>query len=251
MKRQGTADLALTAAILLLGGSLLFSGTSLIQRHQARLPQGAANDLSEILGVAAAGCGLALLLWWLLALIAAAVVTISGRRNHVSRFVSVAEGISPLFMRRLLATTLSLNLLGAPLAQAQTGVDPSWHPGVGMSQSTPAPVSNAAPDPLPAQELVPIEPRWVPQTAPTDAGALVRPAHRDEPPAQNITNGAPETLHVVQRGDSLWSIVAHALGPYATDVDVAEEWPRWYQANRDVIGANPHLIFPGQVLHAP
>jgi nucleoid-associated protein YgaU len=56
---------------------------------------------------------------------------------------------------------------------------------------------------------------------------------------------------VVRRGDTLWDVVRHHLGPDATDAEVAAEWPRWHAANRDVIGADPDLLLPGQVLHAP
>ena len=56
---------------------------------------------------------------------------------------------------------------------------------------------------------------------------------------------------VVQRGDTLWDIAARSLGPDATDTDVAAEWPRWYAANRDLIGSDPDLLLPGQELLAP
>ena len=56
---------------------------------------------------------------------------------------------------------------------------------------------------------------------------------------------------VVRRGDTLWGIAAHHLGADATDQDVAQEWPRWYAANHDVIGSDPDLIFPGQRLVTP
>jgi nucleoid-associated protein YgaU len=56
---------------------------------------------------------------------------------------------------------------------------------------------------------------------------------------------------VVRRGDSLWSITGRYLGPSATADEIAREWPRWHEANRDVIGDDPDLIRPGQVLHPP
>ena len=37
----------------------------------------------------------------------------------------------------------------------------------------------------------------------------------------------------------------------ATAADVAREWPRWYEANRAVIGTNPSLIRPGELLVPP
>lgn len=63
--------------------------------------------------------------------------------------------------------------------------------------------------------------------------------------------GAEDGVAVVRRGDSLWTIAARHLGPDATAAEVAHEWPRWYAANRHLIGDDPGLILPGQVLVAP
>jgi hypothetical protein len=57
--------------------------------------------------------------------------------------------------------------------------------------------------------------------------------------------------HVVKPGDSLWSIAAAELGPDATDDTIAGRWPQWYAANRQLIGPDPNLILPGQVLNPP
>jgi nucleoid-associated protein YgaU len=56
---------------------------------------------------------------------------------------------------------------------------------------------------------------------------------------------------VVQPGDSLWVIAARALGPQASDRRVAQAWPRWWAANRAVLGATPELIHPGTHLVPP
>jgi nucleoid-associated protein YgaU len=56
---------------------------------------------------------------------------------------------------------------------------------------------------------------------------------------------------VVREGDSLWSIAARELGPAATNEAVAARWPDWYAVNRQVIGDDPDLIVPGQVLRIP
>lgn len=55
----------------------------------------------------------------------------------------------------------------------------------------------------------------------------------------------------VRQGDCLWTIAASSLGPGASDAEIAAEWPRWYRANRRIIGADPNLILPGTVLTAP
>jgi hypothetical protein len=62
---------------------------------------------------------------------------------------------------------------------------------------------------------------------------------------------APREGYVVRRGDALWDIAARHLSPGASAVDIAREWPRWYAANRTVIGANPNLLRPGELLTPP
>ena len=46
-------------------------------------------------------------------------------------------------------------------------------------------------------------------------------------------------------GDSLWSLAARHLGPGADATEVAEAWPRWWEANRAVVGDDPDLLLPG------
>ena len=62
---------------------------------------------------------------------------------------------------------------------------------------------------------------------------------------------SPQEGVVVLRGDTLWSIAASRLGPGATAAEITAEWHRGLAANRDVIGADPQLILPGQELLAP
>lgn len=64
------------------------------------------------------------------------------------------------------------------------------------------------------------------------------------------TTGSDATITVL-RGDTLWHIAARHLGPGATDAEVALEWPRWHEANRDVIGADADHLVPGQRLRPP
>jgi nucleoid-associated protein YgaU len=55
----------------------------------------------------------------------------------------------------------------------------------------------------------------------------------------------------VLRGESLWSIAAAELGPGVSDSAIAARWPHWYAANRAVIGPDPDVLLPGQVLQSP
>ena len=54
------------------------------------------------------------------------------------------------------------------------------------------------------------------------------------------------TTKLVQPGDSLWTIAQARLSPDAAPQQVAEEVGWIYELNRDQIGENPNLIFPGQ-----
>jgi nucleoid-associated protein YgaU len=56
--------------------------------------------------------------------------------------------------------------------------------------------------------------------------------------------------HTVRTGDTLWSI-AEQLLPGDDPRLVARYWPKIHRANRDVIGPDPSLIYPGQVLDLP
>lgn len=73
------------------------------------------------------------------------------------------------------------------------------------------------------------------------------------------TRQAPSAAgdHLVLPGDSLWSVAAAALAaahghsgePTATEV--ASYWPRIYALNRALLGPDPDLLLPGQVLRLP
>ena len=65
---------------------------------------------------------------------------------------------------------------------------------------------------------------------------------------------APVASHVVAKGECLWRIarghlVAHGMS--ATGAEVSRLWRAIYAENRAVIGADPDLILPGQILTIP
>jgi hypothetical protein len=78
-----------------------------------------------------------------------------------------------------------------------------------------------------------------------------RPPAAPPPRAVAPTRAPGRDAVVVVRGDTLWDIAARHLGAAATPAAVAAEWPRWYAANRAVIGPDPGRILPGQRLVAP
>jgi len=72
----------------------------------------------------------------------------------------------------------------------------------------------------------------------------VEPAREEEPARPANPPTATERTHTVVSGDSLWAIAQRFYGSGA-------RWNEIYQANRAVVGSNPNLIFPGQVLIIP
>lgn len=286
MKSQTRADLAMTAAIAFLGAALVFSGFSLLRLHWGVRTMSPTLGLAELIGVAAAGIGIALLSWWCFALFCACLSAMAHKLG-AHRLSAVTAAWSPAFMRRVVATVVGINLLAVPLAGADEapGIDPFWHAGTvstapavsgpgggagsvagagnagGAGESVGTTSTAAGRDVLPPSPIEPLDPLWVPNAPDVDPDLLIRPSPRSNP-AEGSGSGTsnsdaaptadPEAGDVVVKsGDSLWGIVAEALGPYSTDVDVALAWPEWYRANRGTIGADPNLILPGQVLHAP
>lgn len=67
--------------------------------------------------------------------------------------------------------------------------------------------------------------------------------------------GSTAAAYVVRPGDSLWRIAEGTLadrhGGVPLGAEIARFWPRIYETNRALIGANPNLIFPGQHLEIP
>ena len=57
-------------------------------------------------------------------------------------------------------------------------------------------------------------------------------------------SGTPSRSHTVSMGESLSKIAKRYYGD-------ANKWRVIYDANRSVVGANPDLIHPGQVLTIP
>jgi hypothetical protein len=73
------------------------------------------------------------------------------------------------------------------------------------------------------------------------------------PPDWPSTTPTPAE-YVVVPGDCLWRIAEDRLvegGLQPSDADVADAVDRWWTTNADVIGPDPDLIRPGQVLLAP
>lgn len=57
----------------------------------------------------------------------------------------------------------------------------------------------------------------------------------------SVTGDVITRSYTVQIGDSLWKIAANELGD-------AYQWQQLYSENKTVVGVNPDLIYPGQIL---
>lgn len=260
------ADAAMAFLILALGCFLTVAGTGLIGRWQRAALRRQSLSFEDLLGALAVAAGLLIVLWWVLsfaAALTAAVLERAGRR----RAAAMSGRFSPAFMRRLALTILGVQLIGASLAQADVRPEPgglghgavaaaaAWTPMDGMSRPEPArqparegktgatPHAGSTAQQLPG--LPDLQPQW--QPAP--------PAAAPGPVASAPVRAArePQAGHelVVRSGDTLWTIAARHLGPEASDIDIALEWPRWFENNRAVIGSDPDALLPGQILKAP
>lgn len=57
------------------------------------------------------------------------------------------------------------------------------------------------------------------------------------------------TRYTVRPGDSLWGIAVQELGPTASLPQIDRRWRAIYETNRQIIGANPNLIYPEQTFN--
>lgn len=188
------------------------------------------------------------LLWcvaaWLgLGLLAVAGSCLPGGGGRVA--AAVCRALLPAMLRRLLAGSAGLGVLLSPALASAQPVVASAPPAAAFAQAGPgiAAARADAPDTGRADPLPPPVPPSVTGPAPgwpTSQAARRRPA----------TARASGTVRVAP-GDSLWLLAAARLGPHATDCEIATYWPHWYALNRNVIGTDPSLIVPGQVLRVP
>lgn len=101
---------------------------------------------------------------------------------------------------------------------------------------------------VPAPTLDPGWPTAVPDDRPPDPGWPTAPPATE--PAPSPDQDRPTTddeadVHIVGVGESLWSIAVNQHSSRGMTQDIVDDI---YSANREVIGANPNLIVPGQRL---
>jgi LysM domain-containing protein len=184
-------------------------------------PADALADVAAVLGLIAWA-------WLLLGAILAIADGLTRRPGHL-----LVRRVAPTAWRRLVLTAVGVGALTAPAAVAQASpgeppdavaVSTGWHdPGRAPASSVAEAIRGL---PLPDRPY----------------GRLAAVGTDDPHDPRRV---------VVRPGDSLWAIAERHLGPDASTEAIAAEWPRWYAANRALIGPDPDLITPGMVLHAP
>ncbi len=218
----------LAAAVWWLGPDPAALGPAL--RHPQSYVDRVGADTAALAGVCVL-CWL-VLAWLAVGLAFAAASVLPGVLGRACE--AVAGRLLPGALQRGAAVALGLSVATAG-AGATVGL---WHPGDRAVAST-------------SRGLV------VDWPLGAGAGDLDWPA--GAPSSQQHLNAQPHRTFavVVQPGDSLWRIAARELAARAgttehpTDGQIAREWPRWYAANRAVIGPDPNLIYPGQRLTPP
>jgi len=255
--RRVGAEAALAVVILGLGVFLAVAGAAMAERWRRSASRQQSLLFDDLLGLLALAAGLAIIAWWLLSLATAFASAIMERTGHHAAARATGR-LSPVFMRRLAMAAVGIQLLGAPLAHADALPADGLSSGNGSSLSAAwAPLTDRMPGPpaartadsgkpeRPTADGSGLQPQWKPRVPAVEPG-LVTP-----PPARALA-GLPGHREVpVRPGESLWSIAARELGPGASHVEIAARWPLWYQANRHVIGADPNVLLPGQLLSPP
>lgn len=258
VQRPVRAEAALAVVILGLGVFLVFIGSGMVDHWRQSAARGQSLHFDDLLGLLALAAGVALVAWWLLSLAAALASAALERAGHYAAARATGR-FSPIFMRRLAMAVVGVQLLGVPLAHADALPAAGLSSGNGSSLSAAwAPLTDLRPAPAAAHSAdsgttersvadgTELQPQWKPRIP------VVEPGLVTSLPARATSGSAGAHREVTVRpGESLWTIAARELGPGATALEIAARWPLWYQANRDVIGADPNVLLPGQLLSPP
>ncbi len=232
-----------SAALLLAARS---SATDMTARGVAGL-EGQLATAASVLGV--------VLLSWLAAAFVASVLDLTSpdvtgpnltgpdsRAGAKRRYV-------PRAVRQLAALMLGLSLAaGTAGAAGATAVPANSFPPAPVSPAAEAAVEAAVEAPIGAQAVAAAT--WTPDRPAAPVSRALLPDVALVTAAPRLGAQISEEV-AVRGGDTLWSIAARHLGPDAGADDVARAWPLWWQLNRGVIGDDPDLIVPGQILQAP
>jgi hypothetical protein len=207
--------------------------------------------------------------WLAVGLLAAALARLPGSVGRCAG--RLGRILLPRIVHRLVIGSAGLGLLLAPAAAGASPAAPSGPATASAAPRLPTPVwpigplSSAADRGTGGSRLVPVDdgragasatgtgrtsvpvPAWPTFDASPPLPRSAAPLQANRAPASRASHGGQVS---VRPGDSLWLIAARRLGAHASAAQIADAWPRWYSRNEAVIGDDPALIRPGQILHA-
>ena len=277
MRHAGAMRASTLAGVAIAAGCLLLAfgpGLSDLPARPGLTLEWMRADPERALITATALAAWLLLAWLALGLLVCALTAVPGTAGAVAERLS--RHVVPATVRRAAGLAVGASLATAPVLSAGTafavpavpapavaspqptspasqtrGSDSGWpdgwpdlsrHPSAAPAPAN-SPAAPTAPTPAPpiTAPPAPAPPTTAPPMTPSPA----------MPPAPSTTAPANAGTYQVRRGDCLWTIAARSLGPGAGPAAIEATWHRWYHANRDVIGADPSLLFPGQRLTPP
>lgn len=172
-----------------------------------------------------------LLLWILCGWLTIAVAccmggALPGRGGRVCS--RIGRHISPRLARRVLGAAVGISL-GPAVAPSAVASPPTYTvvAVTDLTQDDAVLIEEAGVD-WPVQPAIPVSPTESPP-APPDGTTTI----------------------AVRPGDCLWSLVEAHLGYGATLAEISDEVDRWWDRNADIIGTDPDLLIPDQVLVIP
>jgi len=271
MRHAGAMRASTLAGVAIAAGCLLLAfgpGLSDLPAGPGLTLEWMRADPERALITATALAAWLLLAWLAFGLVVCALAAVPGTAGAVAERLS--RHVVPATVRRAAGLAVGASLATAPVLSAGTAFAVPAVPAPVVA--TPQPTSPAGqargsdsgwpdlgrhPSPAPAPANSPAAPAppttAPPTTAPPTAAPQVTPSPAMPPAPSTSAPSAPANAgtYQVRRGDCLWTIAARSLGPGAGPAAIEAGWHRWYHANRDVIGADPSLLFPGQRLTPP
>ncbi|QXG77884.1 hypothetical protein KUM42_06305 [Modestobacter sp. L9-4] len=195
--------------------------------------------------------------WGALGLLLTAASTVPGWAGQVAAVL--LRGVLPAGARRAAALAIGVGLSAVGPTVLPAVLSPSiavataseTAPGVRLDWPATAPAADADAAAATGQSTPAAGP---PAPAAGQSGPAAGPP--TAPAADLDWPALAAGEHVVVRGDCLWDIAEAWLaeqhpGTAVPAPEVARAVHAWWQANTDVLGADPDLLLPGQVLRPP